>query len=83
MNRRAAILAIGLMVVTLGGCGRKSEPERPPGADPLAPRRYPVDRSQPPQPNDAPPPEQGPLPTRPVEPPFGQQQQQNSPFLYR
>jgi hypothetical protein len=56
----------------LAGCGRKARPLAPPGADPLAPRRYPVDKDVPTQyrnvpPEFAPPPE---LPASPLQGPL-------------
>jgi hypothetical protein len=39
-SRRAAILAA--LTLVLAACGRKGNPERPPDADPLYPRRYPT-----------------------------------------
>ncbi len=69
--------------LALAGCGRKARPFPPPDADPLAPRRYPVDKDVAPQyrnvsPEFAPPPAppQSPLqgPMYPVQP------GQNEPF---
>ncbi len=68
--------------LALAGCGRKARPLAPLDADPRAPRRYPVDKSLPPEirnlpPEMVPPPEppqgpnQGPLyPAPNVESPY-------------
>lgn len=49
-------------VLALAGCGRKGRPLAPVDADPLAPRRYPVDKSLPPQYRNLPPEMQPPPP---------------------
>jgi len=74
---RAAVLGAAL---ALTACGRKGGPISPPDADPKAPRKYPVDRSLPPEqqtppadvqpPPGYPPPAYPGLPPPPVDSPF-------------